>query len=118
MIGGGRNIDFGKEDTTQHGINSKIKKKLIHDEDLYELESFLRRSNKLDLFYELSIIKIDKLIKEFALKEHKDENKKIDKFFHIREKIQKIYYEGKKYNNLNNHIILDLILLIKKSLYI
>ena len=63
-------------------------------------------------------MKIDKLIKEFALKEHKCENKKIDKFFHIREKIQKIYYEGKKYNNLNNHIILDLILLIKKSLYI
>ena len=82
------------------------------------MESFLRRSNKLDLFFELSIIKINKLIKEFALKEHKDENKKIDKFFHIREKIQKIYYEGKNYNNLNNHIILDLILLIKKSLYI
>ena len=46
------------------------------------------------------------------------QNKEIDKFFHIREKIKKIYYEGKKYNNLNNHIILDLILLIKKSLYI
>ena len=27
MIGGGRNIDFQKEETIQHGINSKIKKK-------------------------------------------------------------------------------------------
>ena len=114
----GRALELIKEDSQE--INLKIRKLFTEysDEDLYELENFLRRSNKLDLFFELSIIKIDKLIKEFVLKEHKYENKKIDKFFHIREKIQKIYYEGKKYNNLNNHIILDLILLIKKSLYI
>ncbi len=31
MIGGGRNIDFHKENTTDHGINLKIKKKLIDD---------------------------------------------------------------------------------------
>ena len=114
----GRALELIKEDSQE--INLKVRKLFneYSDEYLYELENFLRRSNKLDLFFELSIIKIDKLIKEFALKEHKYENKKIDKFFHIREKIQKIYYEGKKYNNLNNHIILDLILLIKKSLYI
>ena len=70
------------------------------------------------MFFELSIIKIDKLISEFAVKKDNLEKEKINKFFYIREKIQKIYYEGKKYNNLNNHIILDLVLLIKKSLYI
>jgi len=114
----GRALELIKEDSQE--INLKIRKLFneYSDEDLYELESFLRRTNKLDLFFELSIIKIDKLISEFALKGHNYENKKINKFFHIREKIQKIYYEGKKYNNLNNHIILDLILLIKKSLYI
>ena len=114
----GRALELIKEDSQE--INLKIRKLFneYSDEDLYELESFLRRSNKLDLFFELSIIKIDKLICECALKGHNYENEKIDKFFHIREKIQKIYYEGKKYNNLNNHIILDLILLIKKSLYI
>ena len=113
----GRALELIKEDSQE--INLKIRKLFneYSDEDLYELEGFLRGSNKLDLFFELSIMKIDKLIKEFALKEHKYENKKIDKFFYIREKIQKIYYEGKKYNNLNNHIILDLVLLIKKSLY-
>ena len=114
----GRALELIKEDSQE--INLKIRKlfNAYSDEDLYELEGFLRRSNKLDLFFELSIIKIDKLIKEFALKEHNREIEKIDKFFHVREKIQKIYYEGKKYNNLNNHIILDLISLIKKSLYI
>ena len=62
-------------------------------------------------------MKIDELISEFAVKKDNLEKEKINKFFYIREKIQKIYYEGKKYNNLNNHIILDLVLLIKKSLY-
>ena len=114
----GRALELIKEDSQE--INLKVRKLFneYSDEYLYELENFLRRSNKLDLFFELSIIKIDKLIKEFALKEHNREIEKIDKFFHVREKIQKIYYEGKKYNNLNNHIILDLILLVKKSLNI
>ena len=114
----GRALELMNEDSQE--INLKIRKLFneYSDEDLYELENFLRSSNKLDMFFELSIVKIDKLIREFSLKGHKYENEKIDKFFHIREKIQKIYYEGKKYNNLNNHIILDLILLIKKSLYI
>ncbi len=114
----GRALELIKEDSQE--INLKIRKlfNAYSDEDLYELEGFLRRSNKLDLFFELSIIKIDKLISEFALKDHNHENEKIDKFFQVREKFQKIYYEGKKYNNLNNHIILDLISLIKKSLYI
>ena len=114
----GRALELIKEDSQE--INLKVRKLFneYSDEYLYELENFLRNSNKLDLFFELSIIKIDKLIKEFALKEHNYENKKIDKFFYIREKIQKIYYDGKKYNNLNNHIILDLILLVKKSLNI
>ena len=114
----GRALELIKEDAQE--ISAKIRKLFTEysDEDLYELESFLRSSNKLDLFFELSIIKIDKLISEFALKKDNFEKEKIDKFFYIREKIQKIYYEGKKYNNLNNHIILDLVLLIKKSLYI
>ena len=114
----GRALELINEDSQE--INLKIRKLFneYSDEDLYELENFLRSSNKLDMFFELSIVKIDKLIRELSLKGHKYENEKIDKFFHIREKIQKIYYEGKKYNNLNNHIILDLILLIKKSLYI
>ena len=114
----GRALELIKEDSQE--INLKVRKLFneYSDEYLYELENFLRRSNKLDLFFELSIIKIDKLIKEFALKEHNREIEKIDKFFYIREKIQKIYYDGKKYNNLNNHIILDLILLVKKSLNI
>ena len=114
----GRALELIKEDAQE--ISAKIRKLFTEysDEDLYELESFLRSSNKLDLFFELSIIKIDKLISEFALKKDNSEKEKINKFFYIREKIQKIYYEGKKYNNLNNHIILDLVLLIKKSLYI
>ncbi|MDC0247084.1 AAA family ATPase [OCS116 cluster bacterium] len=114
----GRALELIKEDSQE--INLKVRKLFneYSDEYLYELENFLRNSNKLDLFFELSIVKIDKLIREFVLKEHNRETEKIDKFFLVREKIQKIYYEGKKYNNLNNHIILDLILLIKKSLYI
>ncbi len=114
----GRAFELIEEDSQE--MNLKIRKLFneYSDEDLYKLENFLKGSDRLDLFFELSIKKIDKLIREFALKGNKYENKKIDQFFHIREKIQKIYYEGKKYNNLNNHIILDLILLIKKSLYI
>ena len=114
----GRALELIKEDAQE--TIAKIRKLFTEysDKDLYELESFLRSSNKLDLFFELSIIKINKLISEFALKKDNSEKEKINKFFYIREKIQKIYYEGKKYNNLNNHIILDLVLLIKKSLYI
>ena len=62
----GRALELIKEDSQE--INLKIRKLFTEysDEDLYELESFLRRSNKLDLFFELSIIKIDKLIREFS----------------------------------------------------
>ena len=31
ILGGGRNLDFKKENTTEHGINSNIKMKLIND---------------------------------------------------------------------------------------
>ena len=49
MIGGGRNMDFQKEETTQHGINSKIKKKLIHD-----LEDFIIPNQKFQIDMEWS----------------------------------------------------------------
>ena len=49
MIGGGRNIDFQKEETIQHGINSKIKKKLIHD-----LEDFIIPNQKFEIDMEWS----------------------------------------------------------------
>ena len=49
MIGGGRNIDFQKEETTQHGINSKIKKKLIND-----LENFIIPNQKFQIDMEWS----------------------------------------------------------------
>ena len=42
---------------------------------------------------------------------------KIPELFLLRAETQRIYHEGKKYKNINNHMILELILLIKKSFY-
>ena len=49
MIGGGRNLDFRKESTTEHGINSKIKKKLIND-----LKEFIIPNKKFQIDMEWS----------------------------------------------------------------
>ena len=49
MIGGGRNLDFQKESTTEHGINSKIKKKLIND-----LKEFIIPNEKFQIDMEWS----------------------------------------------------------------
>ena len=51
------------------------------DENFQKLENALIRSNKIDLFFELSLLIIDKTIKELILDENYQENKRIDKLF-------------------------------------
>ena len=43
--------------------------------------------------------------------------KELINYFHIREKIKKFILKVKNIKILNNHMILELILLIKKSFY-
>ena len=113
----GRAIDLINEDAQEIILNVKNLFAQSYDEDIYKLENFLRKSSNIDLFFELSISMIDKLIKEFVLNKDNQENEKIHELFSMRADIQKIYHEGKKYKNLKTHMILDLILLIKKSYY-
>ena len=113
----GRAIDLINEDAQEIILNVKNLFAQSYDEDIYKLENFLRKSSNIDLFFELSISMIDKLIKEFVLNKGNQENEKIHELFSMRADIQKIYHEGKKYKNLKTHMILDLILLIKKSYY-
>jgi len=49
IIGGGRNLDFKEENTTEHGINSTIKKKLIDD-----LKEFILPNEKFQIDMEWS----------------------------------------------------------------
>ena len=113
----GRAIDLINEDAQEIILNVKNLFAQSYDEDIYKLENFLRKSSNIDLFFELSISMIDKLIKEFVLSKVNQENEKVHELFSMRADIQKIYHEGKKYKNLKTHMILDLILLIKKSYY-
>ena len=113
----GRAFDLINEDSQE--IIVKVKSLFNHfsDENFQKLENALIRSNKIDLFFELSLLIIDKTIKELILDENYQENKRFDELFLLRTEIQRIYHEGKKYKNINNHMILQLILLIKKSFY-
>lgn len=113
----GRAIDLVNEDAQEIIFNVKNLFAQSYNEDIYKLENFLRKSSNIDLFFELSISMIDKLIKEFVLSKVNQENEKVHELFSMRADIQKIYHEGKKYKNLKTHMILDLILLIKKSYY-
>ena len=61
------------------------------------------------------IFKIETLIKEIIQSNIQNERRKIEQYFNLRDHIHKIYFDGKKFNNLNNHMIIDVIFLIKET---
>ena len=81
----------------------------------YKLEEFTDISDKIDLFFEIIIYKVETLIKETIQSNIQIQQKQIEHYFNLRDKIHKIYFEGKKFNNLNNHMIIDVIFLIKET---
>ena len=113
----GRAFELINEDSQEVILKVKSLFNQCSDEDFKKFENDLITSNKIDLFFELSLLIIDKTIKELILDENYRKNRKIDELYLLRTKAQRIYHEGKKYKNINNHMILDLILLIKKSFY-
>ena len=98
-------------------INSKVNN--LFDTNFsrnsYSLEDFIDISDKIDLFFEIIICKIETLIKEIIQSNIQNERRQIEQYFNLRDHIHKIYFDGKKFNNLNNHMIMDVIFLIKET---
>ena len=98
-------------------INSKVNN--LFDTNVnrnsFSLEEFTDISDKIDLFFEIIICKVETLIKEIIQSNIQNERKQIEQYFNLRDQIHKIYFEGKKFNNLNNHMIIDVIFLIKET---
>ena len=113
----GRAFNLMSEDSQEIILKVKSLFSQYSDEGFQKLENVLIQSNKIDLFFELSLLIIDKTIKELVFDEHNRDTKKINELFFLRTETQRIYHEGKKFNNINSHMILDLILLIKKKFY-
>jgi len=84
------------------------------DLDIYDLINSLNINKNLSLFYELVISYLEERIKNLPNNNYKDK-KDIIRLFEIRDEIHKIIYDGQYYNNLKNHIILDLLFLIRNS---
>ena len=98
-------------------INSKVNN--LFDTNFssnsYSLEEFTDISDKIDLFFEIIICKVETLIKEIIQSNIQNERRQIEQYFNLRDQIHKIYFDGKKFNNLNNHMIIDVIFLIKET---
>ena len=82
--------------------------------DIYDLINSLNINKNLSLFYELVVSYLEERIKNLS-KNNYSHRKDIIRLFEIRDDIYKIIYDGQYYNNLKNHIILDLLFLIRSS---
>ena len=82
--------------------------------DIYDLINSLNINKNLSLFYELVVSYLEERIKNLSNNNYKH-RKDIIRLFEIRDDIHKIIYYGQYYNNLKNHIILDLLFLIRNS---
>ena len=98
-------------------LNLKVQNLFLNYSDLdnYELISSLNNDKNLSLFYDLVISYIEERIKNLSNKGNYKNKKDIISLFEIRDDIHKIIYDGQYYNNLKNHIIIDLLFLIRDS---
>jgi len=98
-------------------INVKVEKLFYHDKNLniYDLCDEIKNDNYLSVFFDLIISYFEERIKKVSLKRNYNNRKVILDFLKLRDDINNIIYEGQYYNNVKNHIILDLCLVIKKS---
>ncbi len=98
-------------------LNLKVQNLFLNysDLDIYELISSLNNDKNLSLFYDLVISYIEERIKNLSNKGNYKNKKDIISLFEIRDDIHKIIYDGQYYNNLKNHIIIDLLFLIRDS---
>ncbi len=97
-------------------LNSKVENLFFNynDLDIYDLINSLNINKNLSLFYELVVSYLEERIKNLSSNNYKH-RKDIIRLFEIRDDIYKIIYDGQYYNNLKNHIILDLLFLIRSS---
>ena len=104
-------------DEEYNDINVKVEKLFYHDKDLniYDLCNEIKNDNYLSIFFELIISYFEDRIKKVSLKRNFNNRKVIFDFLKLRDDINNIIYEGQYYNNVKNHIIIDLCLIIKKS---
>ena len=98
-------------------LNLKVQNLFLNYSDLdnYELISSLNNDKNLSLFYDLVISYIEERIKNLSNKGNYKNKKDIISLFEIRDDMHKIIYDGQYYNNLKNHIIIDLLFLIRDS---
>lgn len=98
-------------------LNLKVQNLFLNysDLDIYELISSLNNDKNLSLFYDLVISYIEERIKNLSNKGNYKNKKDIISLFEIRDDMHKIIYDGQYYNNLKNHIIIDLLFLIRDS---
>ena len=104
-------------DEDYNNINVKVERLFHNDKDLniYDLSNEIKNDNYLSIFFELIITYFEDRIKKLSLKRNYNNKKVILDFLKLRDDIINIIYEGQYYNNIKNHIIIDLCLLIKKS---
>ena len=97
-------------------LNSKVENLFFNynDLDIYDLINSLNINKNLSLFYELVVSYLEERIKNLSSNNYKH-RKDFIRLFEIRDDIYKIIYDGQYYNNLKNHIILDLLFLIRSS---
>ena len=97
-------------------LNAKVENLFFNysDLDIYDLINSLNINKNLSLFYELVVSYLEERIKNLSNNNYKH-RKDIIRLFGIRDDIHKIIYDGQYYNNLKNHIILDLLFLIRSS---
>ena len=97
-------------------LNAKVENLFFNhsDLDIYDLINSLNINKNLSLFYELVVSYLEERIKNLSNNNYKH-RKDIIRLFEIRDDIHKIIYDGQYYNNLKNHIILDLLFLIRSS---
>ena len=98
-------------------INVKVERLFHHDKDLniYDLCNEIKNDNNMSIFFDLITSYFEDRIKKVSLKRNFNNRKVILDFLKLRDEINKMIYEGQYYNNVKNHIIIDLCLIIKKS---
>ena len=104
-------------DEDYNDISVNIERLFHNDKDLniYDLCNEIKNDNYLSIFFELIISYFEDRIKKVSLKRNYNNRKVILDFLKLRDDINNIIYEGQYYNNVKNHIIIDLCLIIKKS---
>ena len=97
-------------------LNTKVENLFFNysNLDIYDLINSLNINKNLSLFYELVVSYLEERIKNLS-KNNYNHRKDVIRLFEIRDDIHKIIYYGQYYNNLKNHIILDLLFLIRSS---